>query len=86
MKAGRGAVGKTAIIGAKDRATNKVDASVIEDTKTETMHGFIGSAGAKDAVVYTEDQRSSQDLPYDHETRKHSVGEYVKETSPQERD
>ena len=78
LKAGRGAVGKTAIIGAKDRATGKVDAAVIDDTKTETMHGFIENAAAKDAVVCTDDHRSYQGLSFEHETVKHSVGEYVK--------
>ena len=78
LKAGRGVVGKTAIIGAKDRATGKVDAAVIYDTKTSTMHGFIENAAAKDAVVYTDDHRSYQGLPFEHETVNHSVGEYVK--------
>ena len=32
LRAGRGAVGKTAVVGAKDRKTNKVSAKVIQDT------------------------------------------------------
>ena len=79
LKAGHGPVGKTAIIGAKDRATGKVDAAVIDDTKTEIIHGFIENVASKDAVVYTDDHRSYQGLPFEHETVKHSVGEYVKE-------
>ena len=78
LNAGRGAVGKTAVIGARDRATNKVDAEVIEDTKSETMKGFIKDTAAKDALVYTDDHGSYQGLPYRHETVNHSVGEYVK--------
>ena len=78
LKAGRGAVGKTAIIGAKDRATGKVDAAVVDNTKTETMHGFIENAAAKDAVVYTDDHRSYQGLPFEHETVKH-LSRYVVE-------
>ena len=42
-------------------------------------HGFIGNAVDKDAVVYTDDHRSYQGLHYEHETVKHSVGEYVKD-------
>lgn len=77
LKAGRGPVGKVAVIGAKDRATNKVKAEVIPDTKAATLHGFIENVAAKDAVVYTDDHGSYQGLPFEHETVKHSVGQYV---------
>ena len=78
LKAGRGPVGKTAVIGARDRATNKVDAAVIDDTTAETMHGFIGNRAAEGAVLYTDDHRSYQGIQFQHETVRHSVGEYVK--------
>ena len=77
MNAGRGPVGKTAVIGARDRATNMVEAEVIENTTSKEMVGFIEDKASKDAVVYTDDHRSYQGLPYQHETVKHSVGEYV---------
>ena len=38
---GRGAVGKTAIVGAKDRATNQVTAQVVES------HGWANSTGLR---------------------------------------
>ena len=79
LNAGRGAVGKTAVIGARDRATNKVDAEVIVDTTSGTMKGFIKDTVAKDALVYTDDHGSYHGIPYHHETVKHSVGEYVKD-------
>ena len=78
LNQGRGPVGKTAIIGAKDRGTSKVSAAVIDDTTAETMQGFIGETASKDATLYTDDHRSYQGLPYDHKAVKHSVGEYVK--------
>ena len=39
--AGRGAVGKTAVVGVKDRATNQVRAEVVESTDKTTLQGFV---------------------------------------------
>ena len=52
---GRGAVGKVAVVGAKDRATNKVAAQVVEATDRETLHDFVAENAEPDAVVYTDD-------------------------------
>ena len=41
LNAGRGGVGKTTMIGAKERETKQVKAKVIENTKRPTLHGFI---------------------------------------------
>ena len=38
---GRGAVGKTAVVGAKDRSTNQVSALVVESTDKATLQGFV---------------------------------------------
>ena len=38
---GRGPVGKTAIVGAKDRTTNQVTARVVESTDGPTLRGFV---------------------------------------------
>ncbi len=78
LRAGRGAVGKTAVAGARDRATNTVSARVIENTDRETLHGFVGDHAAEDATVYTDDHKGYGGLPFDHETVKHSVSEYVR--------
>ncbi len=75
---GRGPVGKSAIIGAKDRKTNKVAAKTIERTDTETLHGFVADHAALNASVYTDDAASYQGLPFDHETVTHSLSEYVR--------
>ena len=42
---GRGSVGKTAVVGAKDRATRRVAAKVVQNTDRATLHGFIGDHG-----------------------------------------
>ena len=74
---GRGPTGKTAVVGAKDRATNAVSAKVVKETDAKTLQGFVADRAAPDATIYTDDAKAYAGLPYDHETVKHSVGEYV---------
>ena len=75
---GRGAVGKTAVIGAKDRGTNQVAAKVIERTDAPTLQGFVGDHAAPGATVYSDDARAYEGMPFDHETVTHSLSEYVR--------
>ena len=75
---GRGTVGKTAVIGAKDRGTNKVTAKVIDGTDAKTLQGFVGEHAAPGARVYSDDAAAYDGMPFDHETVKHSLSEYVK--------
>ncbi len=75
---GRGAVGKTAVVGAKDRATKQVAARVIESTDSETLKGFVKSHAKPGATVYTDDAGAYHSLPFDHATVRHSLAEYVK--------
>ena len=77
LRAGRGGVGKTIVVGAKDRATNRVSARVVDNTDKKTLHQFVGDHAAPDATVYTDDHQSYGGLPFDHEAVKHSVSEYV---------
>ncbi len=80
MKAGRGPVGKTAVIGAKDRKSNRVSADVIEETDGETLKGFVVETAKEGATVYTHDHAGYRGMPgFDHESVKHSVGEYVRD-------
>ena len=80
LNAGRGAVGKTAVLGAKNREQNQVKAKVIKNTKRHTLHGFIDENVEKGSTVYTDDFKSYEKLyGYEHGTVRHSVGEYVDE-------
>ncbi len=80
LNAGRGGVGKTTVIGAKERETKKVKAKVIENTKRPTLHGFIDESIEPGSTVFTDDFKSYEKLvDFDHDSVKHSVGEYVKE-------
>ena len=40
---GRGPVGKTAVVGAKDRATNRVSAAVVKNVDQPTLQGFVAA-------------------------------------------
>ncbi len=75
---GRGAVGKTAVVGAKDRASNKVRARVVRDTDKPTLQGFIAKHTDPSATVYTDDAAAYEGMPFDHGAVKHSVKEYVR--------
>ena len=76
---GRGAVGKTAVVGAKDRATTASAARVVESTDKATLQGFVLEHTAPDAMVYTDEASAYTGLPRAHETVKHSVAEYVRD-------
>ena len=77
--AGRGAVGKTAVVGIKDRATNQVSARVMTDTTKPTLQGFVIDHTAPGATVYTDEAAAYEGMPlFLHEAVKHSVAEYVR--------
>lgn len=69
-------MGKTAVVGAKDRASNQLVARVVTSTDTQTLQGFVTGNTGPGATVYTDDAAAYESLP-NHEAVKHSVGEYV---------
>ena len=80
IKAGRGAVGKMIVVGAKDRETNRVSATVVGNADTKTLQRFVGDHAAPDATVYTDDlPQPIRASHFEHESVRHSAGEYVKE-------
>ena len=76
LNAGRGTVGKAAVVGMKDRQTKQVRAEVVEDTKRETMHGFIDENAQEDSTKYTDEASAYKGL-INHEAVKHGAGEWV---------
>ena len=74
---GRGPVGKVAVAGIRDRATNKVMARVVPDTTSETLGGFITGSVIPGTRIYTDDATAYTHLP-NHQSVKHSVAEYVR--------
>ena len=77
---GRGAVGKTAVVGVKDRETNRVSAKTVERTDGETLLGFVAQRTKMGAKVFTDEASAYNwlDVCFDHEAVNHSAGEYVR--------
>ena len=79
LKAGRGPVGKAAIVGARDRDTGQVVAKPIAFTDKSELQGFVREVSDVGSVVYTDEHASYEGMPLrSHWTVKHSVGEYVR--------
>ena len=74
---GRGPAGKVAVVGAKDRLTRMVSAEVVESTDKDTLQGFVQENAEAGAAIYTDEHGAYEGLP-NHETVKHSVGEYAR--------
>ena len=65
---GRRPAGKTMVMGAKDRATNRV-----------TMRGFVARHAVPGAKIYTDQAGGYSGMTgFDHEQVNHNVGEYVR--------
>ncbi len=77
IRAGRGTVGKTAVVGAKDRKTGKVSAMVVRSVDRVTLHGFIEDTIARGATLYTDEHPAYRGARFRHEAVRHSAGEYV---------
>lgn len=73
---GRGPVGKTAVVGIRDRRSNKIRATSIQSTDAPTLQGFVRGNVTPDATIYTDDFTSYHGLPH-HETVNHSAKQYV---------
>ena len=78
IKAGRGTVGKFAVVGVKDRATNHVCAQVVDSTDAETLQSLVLEHTRDAATVYTDEARAYDSIPRVHETVQHGKGVYVK--------
>ena len=76
LHAGRGAIGKAAVVGMKDRETNQVNAEVVEFTDKATLQAFVLDRTGDGVKVYTDEAAAYQGL-LNHEAVKHSVREYV---------
>ena len=75
---GRGAVDMSPVVGMRDRDTGKVAAKAIDNTDRATLQDFVVVYAAQGARVYTDEHCGYTGMPFDHETVKHSVAEYVR--------
>ena len=78
LRAGRGPVGKAAVVGVKDRSTKRVRAAVVEHTDGTTLQGFVLSNAAPGAKLYTDEASAYIGLP-NHEAVSHGVKEFVRD-------
>ena len=69
---GRGSVGKTAVVGVKDRSTKQVRAKVVRTPDKPTLQGFVIRNSSPDATVYTDEAAAYEGLPMPHDSVKHS--------------
>ncbi len=76
-RAGRGTVGKTAVVGARQRG-GKVKAKPVNSTDKITLQSMIHKNVEYGSIVYTDDHRSYLGLHgYEHQSVNHSAKEYV---------
>lgn len=74
---GRGAVGKTAVVGLRERG-GRVKATPIENTGKDLLHEIISENVESGATVYTDDHKSYTGLQnYKHKSVNHSAKEFV---------
>ena len=76
LDAGRGAVGKTAVVGIKDRKTNLVAVEVVENTDRPTLIGFVADHTPETSMVYS-DEHAAYKTMINHKSIRHSAGQYV---------
>ena len=62
----------------KDCETNLVAAKTVGSTDKETLQGFVKDWAGLQATVYTDEASVYETLPFEHESVKHSVSEYVR--------
>lgn len=78
LRAGRGTVGKSVVVGIKDRPTNLVKVKVVEDTTASTLQGFVHANTEVGTQVYTDEARAYEGMNRPHDSVAHGAGEYVK--------
>ena len=76
LNAGRGAVGKTAVVGMKNRETNQVVAKAVDNVKKPTLHEFVEDNTEGGTKIFTDENKAYEGLE-NHKAVKHSIGEYV---------
>ena len=76
LNQGRGAVGKTAVFGMRERG-GKVVAKVIPDTKMGTIHAELNAHIEAGSTLCTDEAKAYQGVQFDHRTVNHSAKEFV---------
>ena len=78
LRLGRGTIGKTPVTGVKDRGTKEVRVQVTQPVNRATVQEFVEDHVSPEAMLYTDESSVYDGLP-NHETVRHSIGEYVQD-------
>lgn len=78
LRQGRGTVGKTPVVGVRQRETGRVATEVVEATDKGTLQNFVIRHTEPGTMVYTDEATAYIGLPRPHESVKHSANEYVR--------
>jgi len=81
LKAGRGAVGKSAVLAMRERG-GKMKAMTVNETGMGTLHTAVHENVAVGSTIYTDEHASYKGLGglfFNHETINHGAGEYVRD-------
>ncbi|MCL2178090.1 MAG: IS1595 family transposase [Cystobacterineae bacterium] len=77
LKAGRGMVGKIAVIGMRERG-GSVKAQLLSSTSAAAMHAAITSTVAPGSTICTDEHKSYKGMPqYEHKLVNHSAKQFV---------
>lgn len=77
LKAGRGTVGKTAVIGVRERG-GKVRAMILKNTSAAAIQAFVRSMVGANTILCTDEHASYRGMDeYDHRPVNHSAKEFV---------
>jgi transposase-like protein len=82
LKAGRGSVGKSAVLGMRERATGKTLAMPIENADMATIHTAIHRRVVAGSTLHTDEASAYKGLNglfFKHEAINHGAGEYVRD-------
>ncbi|MXZ17654.1 MAG: IS1595 family transposase [Rhodothermaceae bacterium] len=76
---GKGTVGKVTVVVIKDRAIGQIVVDEVRPTDKNLLQGFVTNYSTAGAEVYTDEALVYQEIPREHETVNHSVGEWIDE-------
>ncbi|MCY4070572.1 MAG: IS1595 family transposase [Chloroflexi bacterium] len=79
LRAGRGTVGKTPVVGLLSRAAKRVKAQVIDSTESSVLQKFVTDNTEPEATVYSDEAPSYNGIPRRHASVAHKSGEYVRD-------
>ncbi len=78
LKAGRGPVGKVAVMGARERGGNTI-ATPVANADGATARDFATETVEAVSTVYTDESTIYKRIPFEHDSVNHSAGEYVRD-------